>query len=68
MIFFLVRAIAVLLVLGFIYFIFKGLLKPSEFIRCHRCEGKGFWYGTRGREDCNLCKGSGKLHRDEWAD
>jgi len=45
-------------------FIVLKVLKPPAFVKCSRCEGKGFWLGARGREICNWCKGSGKLRRE----
>lgn len=46
----------------------KGGTKSKEYKDCHRCEGKGYWYGTRGREECNLCRGTGQQKRKEWED
>ena len=45
------------------YFILSKLLTPSEYIRCSRCDGKGFWLAARGKETCDWCKGSGRLPR-----
>ncbi|MDN5214629.1 hypothetical protein QQ020_21295 [Fulvivirgaceae bacterium BMA12] len=47
-----------------LYFIIKKLLAPGDFVRCGRCEGKGFWYAARDRVTCDWCKGSGKLPRE----
>jgi DnaJ-class molecular chaperone len=55
------RVVFVALILGAIYFIMKMLSKPADYIRCSRCDGKGFWYAARGKEKCDWCKGSGKL-------
>jgi len=61
MIFALIRLIFFAVVIGGIcYFVFR-LFQPPAFLRCSRCEGKGFWLGARGREKCDWCKGSGKL-------
>ena len=48
-----------------IYYALKGFFGDNDphFVRCGRCEGKGFWYAARGRETCDWCKGSGKLPR-----
>jgi len=46
-----------------VYFIIRKVLEPSDFVRCGRCDGKGFWYAARGKEICDWCKGSGKLPR-----
>ena len=51
--------------IGIIFFlVVRRLMKPSQFIRCGRCEGKGYWYAARGKETCDWCKGSGKLPGD----
>lgn len=56
-----IRALAILGGLALVYIIVKLASKPSEFRKCGRCEGKGFWYAARGKETCDWCKGSGKL-------
>ena len=48
---------------GVVYLLQK-ILAPSDFIKCGRCNGKGFWYGAREKEICDWCKGSGKLPRN----
>ena len=35
--------------------------KLSKTMDCPNCEGKGYWYGTRDREDCKACGGSGRI-------
>lgn len=46
----------------FILFVFKWLRAAASSDEiCSRCEGRGFWYGTRGKEKCDWCKGSGRL-------
>jgi len=57
----------ILIAIGVVVLLFgivRKFLTPSEFIRCSRCEGKGFWYGARGKETCDWCKGAGKLPRN----
>jgi DnaJ-class molecular chaperone len=45
-----------------IYFVFQWLRNASSTDeRCGRCDGRGFWYGTRGKEKCYWCKGSGRM-------
>ncbi len=56
-----IRVLAVIGALALIYIIVKLVSKPSEFRKCQRCDGKGFWYDARGKETCDWCKGSGKL-------
>jgi DnaJ-class molecular chaperone len=46
-----------------IIFLLQKILTSSDFVKCGRCEGKGFWYTAREREKCDWCKGSGKLPR-----
>lgn len=57
------RIVFFLALAGAAYFVLSKLLTPSEYVRCFRCEGKGFWLAARGRETCDWCKGSGKLPR-----
>ena len=61
----LIRVVLFLAIGAGIYFVLKMLLTPSDYIRCSRCDGKGFWLGARGRETCDWCKGSGKLPRQD---
>ena len=44
-----------------IVWLLQKILNPSGFVKCGRCDGKGFWYGAREKEICDWCKGSGKL-------
>jgi len=61
MFFIIVRlALIAIIIWGVVYFI-KLLIPPSDFKKCGRCEGKGFWYAARGKEKCDWCNGSGKL-------
>ncbi len=48
-------------IVAVVYLIARRLLASPDFIRCSRCEGKGFWYDARGKETCDWCKGSGRL-------
>lgn len=64
MIFFMFRLVILGGFIALIYFLIKSFTKPSEFVKCGRCEGKGFWYAARGKETCDWCRGSGKLPRD----
>jgi hypothetical protein len=61
MIFVLFRVLAFVGVAALLFFIIQWMVSPSGSPRCVRCEGKGFWYGARGKETCDWCKGSGKL-------
>ena len=51
--------------IGACLWIYRLLSEPAAHIRCPRCEGKGHWIGTRGREDCDWCDGSGQLPVEE---
>lgn len=42
----------------------KRLFKPTKFIPCDRCNGKGFWMGSRGRETCDKCRGVGRFEKN----
>lgn len=28
---------------------------------CLNCDGKGYWYGLRHREECKQCNGTGRI-------
>lgn len=60
-----IRLIIFGVIIVVIYFFIKRILNPSEFITCERCAGKGFWYAARGKENCDWCKGSGKMPREK---
>jgi DnaJ-class molecular chaperone len=64
MIFILFRLLLISGLIAIVYLVVKSLVRPSDFIKCGRCEGKGFWYAARGKETCDWCKGSGKLPRN----
>lgn len=51
-------------VIGAAFYTVKLLLTPSGFVRCKKCEGKGYWLSTRGlRDTCDECGGVGKLKK-----
>jgi DnaJ-class molecular chaperone len=54
--------IVITMVVGVIYLL-RLLAQPSNSMHCSRCDGRGFWYDARGKEICNWCKGSGRLHK-----
>jgi hypothetical protein len=64
MIILLVRIVMVIGLIAGVYIVIRRLLEPSEFIRCSRCESKGFWFAASGKEICDWSKGSGKLPRN----
>lgn len=59
------RLLFFLAVLAGLYYVLVRIFNPSDFVRCGRCDGKGYWYAARGRETCDWCKGSGKLPRQK---
>lgn len=51
-------------VIGAVIYAVNLLLNPSEFVRCQKCKGKGYWLSTRGLKDtCDDCGGVGKVKR-----
>jgi DnaJ-class molecular chaperone len=43
-------------------FLFYGSPMLSSSQKCQKCEGQGYWIGTRGdRQNCDVCKGTGKV-------
>lgn len=48
-----IRLVFFAAILVTIYFIVKKLLQPSAFVRCGRCEGKGFRYSAREKVICD---------------
>jgi DnaJ-class molecular chaperone len=48
--------------LGILFLIFKSGNIFSKFTKCNKCEGLGYWVGTRGdKQNCDICRGSGKV-------
>ncbi len=43
--------------------LFASTATPKN--QCPRCEGKGYWLGTRERERCDWCGGSGELPSEQ---
>jgi hypothetical protein len=40
------------------------LVPASKWKKCPRCDGRGFWRGTRGeRNRCEQCRGEGRIPR-----
>ena len=61
---FLIRIFISALVLLAVYGVYKVVIEkrispPKLKNACRKCEGKGYWQGTRGREWCNACRGTG---------
>ena len=53
------------IVFGLIYFAIKLFTWVPQLLSstkgCPNCDGKGYWYGTREREECKQCNGSGRV-------
>lgn len=60
-----VRILVVIFLVGFIGYLIKTFAGNfSTKGQCPKCKGQGYWIGTRGRERCDLCRGSGKAVED----
>ncbi len=59
-----IRIIFFALVLVGLYFLLRKLFPVSDYKKCGKCEGKGYWVALRGRESCDACSGSGKVLRN----
>jgi hypothetical protein len=59
----LIRIALIFAVLAILYFLIKRVIPPSDYKKCGKCEGKGYWIALRGRESCDACAGSGKVPR-----
>lgn len=54
----LIAALIIWGVLRLVKFIIRTVAEKNM---CPRCEGKGYWLGTREREQCDMCFGTGKV-------
>ncbi|MDB4292037.1 hypothetical protein N9954_01415 [Maribacter sp.] len=58
------RLIIIAIILAAVYHIFKSTT-GSQYKRCEKCDGKGYWRAIRGEKDkCDVCQGSGKTLRN----
>ncbi len=58
------RILITLLILGLGYYIIRMVTGNSEYKKCQKCAGKGYWKATRGEKDkCDVCQGAGKVSR-----
>lgn len=56
-----IRILVVIFFVGFILFLVKKFTEPfNKKGQCPRCNGQGYWLDARGRERCDVCKGTGK--------
>jgi len=54
--------VVLIVVLGALFLFFKSGNVFSKFKKCNKCEGLGYWVGTRGdKQNCDVCRGSGKV-------
>ena len=57
-----IRVIVVIFLVGFVGYLIKNF--AANFTtkgQCKKCAGKGYWLDARGRERCDVCRGSGKI-------
>lgn len=59
-----IRIIIVVAIVLCLIALFRMWAPKNNSDRCKRCDGKGYWEGTRGKETCDVCKGSGE---DIWS-
>ncbi|GAA4113675.1 hypothetical protein GCM10022393_12820 [Aquimarina addita] len=58
------RILLIVLVIGGIYLFVKNMLGTTDFKKCGKCDGRGYWIAMRGERDkCDVCKGAGKVSR-----
>lgn len=58
------RLILILIILGVLYYLLKTFITPSDYKKCGKCDGMGYWIAARGgRDKCDICRGSGKVLR-----
>ena len=59
-----IRVFILLAVIGGAYYLYQKSQEKPPFIKCGKCEGKGYWIALRGGKDkCDNCGGSGKVAR-----
>ena len=57
-----IRFIIIAIAFAFIYFLIKGFFQSSNSKKCRKCEGQGYWRGTRGEKNhCKACNGTGEV-------
>lgn len=60
-----IRLLVLILVAIGLFLMLRRFFRPGDgTVTCSKCEGKGFWYGARGKEKCDWCKGSGRVPVD----
>ncbi len=59
--------LAVIVLTGyFLYMVYDWWKENySPTVPCPQCDGEGKWEITESEEDCILCKGSGKIEREQ---
>lgn len=51
----------IILLIYSIFRFFKTATDLDGLVRCKKCDGTGYWYGTRERNLCADCEGTGKV-------
>ena len=55
------RLLLILLILGAVYYLLKTFISTSDYKKCGKYDGMGYWIAMRGERDkCDICNGSGK--------
>ncbi|WP_138657305.1 hypothetical protein [Maribacter algarum] len=58
------RILMLLLIIGLAIFLIRMVSNTSEYKKCQKCDGKGYWRATKGEKDkCDVCQGAGKVLR-----
>jgi DnaJ-class molecular chaperone len=58
------RVVITIIILALVYYLYRIMTGNSEYRKCQKCNGQGYWKATRGERDkCDICKGSGKVLR-----
>jgi len=64
MVFLIIRLAAIGLVMWAAFQFINYFLESSRKTKvCLKCDGKGYWYGVRERNDCKDCNGTGRLNK-----
>ncbi|MEO1051615.1 MAG: hypothetical protein AAFX87_13380 [Bacteroidota bacterium] len=59
-----IRIVFVLILVAGVFYLFAKIFGSSKEKICSRCDGKGYWEGTRSREKCEWCGGTGYIPKD----
>lgn len=57
-----IRLVFIVLIIGVLLYLVKVFMGNSNYKKCGKCEGKGYWIALRGEKNkCDACQGSGKI-------